>query len=171
MAARGSGRVDLRALGVGRDWRSGCKRCTRCDSCESYCALYCGWAGDPGIALRSRGRLREDPLTLPWCQRFEIDLEQVEAQGAALGTCGGLRVNFYPGARVAEPPAGLRAGDRVEVLVKARPPRDYLDPGAFDVKAFLAREKIDVLGSLRSGELLQLVDRPHPTISPRFARE
>src|SRR5580693_1482364 len=100
---------------------------------------------DPGIALRWRGRLREDPLTLPWGQRFEIDLEQVEAQGAALSTSGGLRVNFYPGPRVAEPPVGLRAGDRVEMLVKARAPRDYLDPGAFDVKGFLAREKIDVV--------------------------
>jgi competence protein ComEC len=125
---------------------------------------------DPGSALRWRGRLRDDPLTLPWGQRFEIDLEQVEAQGAALTTTGGLRVNFYPGARIAKPPARLRAGDRVEVLVKARPPRDYLDPGAFDVKGFLAREKIDVIGSLRSGELLQLVDRPPLTISHRLAR-
>ena len=125
---------------------------------------------DTSIALRWRGRLREDPLRLPWGQRFEIDLEQVEAAGAALRTSGGLRVNFYPGARVAEPPAGLRAGDRVEILVKARPPRDYLNPGAFDVKGFLAREKIDVIGSLRSGELLQLVDRPSPTISQRLAR-
>lgn len=125
---------------------------------------------DTSIALRWRGRLREDPLRLPWGQRFEIDLEQVEAAGAALRTSGGLRVNFYPGARVAEPPAGLRAGDRVEILVKARPPRDYLNPDAFDVKGFLAREKIDVIGSLRSGELLQLVDRPSPTISQRLAR-
>jgi competence protein ComEC len=125
---------------------------------------------DPSIPLRWRGRLREDPLRLPWGQRFEIDLEQVEAAGATLSTSGGLRVNFYPGARVAEPPAGLRAGDRVEILVKARPPRDYLDPGAFDVKGFLAREKIDVIGSLRSGELLQLVDRPPPTILHRLAR-
>jgi hypothetical protein len=125
---------------------------------------------DPGIALRWRGRLREDPLALPWEQRFEIDLAQVEAQGVALSTSGGLRVNFYPGARVAQPPTGLRAGDRVEVLVKAQPPRDYLDPGAFDVKGFLARERIDVIGSLRSGELLQLVDRPPPTISQRLAR-
>jgi hypothetical protein len=125
---------------------------------------------DTGVALRWRGRLREDPPTLPWGQRFEIDLEQVESQGATLSTSGGLRVNFYPGARVAEPPAGLRAGDRVEVLVKARPPRDYLDPGAFDVKEFLAREKIDVMGSLRSGELLQLVERPSPTILQRLAR-
>jgi hypothetical protein len=125
---------------------------------------------DPSIPLRWRGRLREDPLTLPWGQRFEIDLEQLESSGAALRTSGGLRVNFYPGPRVAEPPAGLRAGDRVEILVKARPPRDHLDPGAFDGKGFLAREKIDVRGSLRSGELLQLVDRPPPTISQRLAR-
>jgi competence protein ComEC len=125
---------------------------------------------DPSVALRWRGRLREDPLTLPWGQRFEIDLEQVEVQGAALSTTGGLRVNFYPSARIAAPPAGLRAGDRVEVLVKARPPRNYLDPGAFDVKGFLAREQIDVMGSLRSGELLQVVDRPAPTILQRLAR-
>jgi len=125
---------------------------------------------DPGIALRWGGRLREDPLTVPWGQRFEIDLEQVEGQGAALSATGELRVNFYLGARVADPPTGLRAGDRVEVLLKARPSRDYLDPGAFDVKSFLAREKIDVMGSLRSGELLQLVDRPPPTISQRLAR-
>jgi len=125
---------------------------------------------DPAVALRWRGRLREDPLTLPWGQRFEIDLEQVETQGAALNTTGGLRVNFYPGARIAEPPAGLRAGDRVEVLVKARPARNYLDPGAFDVHGFLAREKIDVLGSLRSGALLQVIERPPPTILQRLAR-
>ncbi|MFZ3218174.1 MAG: ComEC/Rec2 family competence protein [Candidatus Acidiferrales bacterium] len=125
---------------------------------------------DPSVALRWRGQLREDPLKMPWGQRFEIELEQVEAAGATLGTSGGLRVNFYPAARVAEPPQGLRAGDRVEVLVKARPPRDYLDPGAFDVHGFLARERIDVIGSLRSGELLQLVDRPAPTIPQRLAR-
>jgi predicted membrane metal-binding protein len=125
---------------------------------------------DPGVALRRRGRLREDPLRLPWGQRFEIDFEQVEAQGAVLSTSGGLHVNFYPGARVAEPPAGLRDGDRIGILVKARPPRDYLDPGAFDVKGLLAREKIDVLGSLRSGELLPLVDRSPPTILQRLAR-
>jgi Domain of unknown function (DUF4131) len=70
---------------------------------------------DTSIALRWRVLLREDPLTLPWGQRFEVDLEQVEAAGAALNTSGGLRVNFYPEARVAEPPAGLRAGDRVEI--------------------------------------------------------
>jgi competence protein ComEC len=125
---------------------------------------------DTGVPLRWRGRLREDPLVLPWGRRYQIDLEQVESSGAAVPVTGGLRVNFYAGSRVAEPPAGLRAGDRIEALLKATPPRNYLDPGAFDVHGFLARQKIDVVGSLRSGELLQLIDRPPPTIQQRLAR-
>lgn len=52
---------------------------------------------DPGIALRWRGRLREDPLKLPWGERFEIDLEQVEAAGATLSTSGGFAGEFLSG--------------------------------------------------------------------------
>ena len=88
---------------------------------------------DTSVPLRWRGRLREDPLKLPWGLRYEIDLENVESAGVVLPTTGGLRVNFYSGPRATEPLQGLRAGDRVEALVKARPPRNYLDPGAFDV--------------------------------------
>ncbi len=125
---------------------------------------------DTSVPLRWRGCLREDPLALPWGERFEIDLEEVESAGVEIPVSGGLRVNFYSNERAARPPEGLRAGDRVEALVKARPPRDFLDPGAFDVRGFLARQKIDLIGSLRSGALLQLVDRPPPTFSQRLAR-
>jgi competence protein ComEC len=125
---------------------------------------------DTSVPLRWRGRLREDPLKLPWGSRYEIDLETVESGGVVLPASGGLRVNFYAGTRATEPPQALRAGDRVEALVKAHPPRNYLDPGAFDVHGFLARQKVDVVGSLRSGELLQVIDRPSPTIQQRLAR-
>jgi competence protein ComEC len=125
---------------------------------------------DTSVPLRWRGRLREDPLRLPWGLRYEIDLEDVESAGVELPTSGGLRVNFYTGPHATEPQQGLRAGDRVEALMKARPPRNYLDPGAFDVHGFLARQKIDVVGSLRSGELLQVIDRPPPTVQQRLAR-
>lgn len=125
---------------------------------------------DTSVPLRWRGRLREDPLRLPWGLRYEIDLENVESAGVLVQTSGGLRVNFYAGPRATEPPQGLRAGDRVEALAKARAPRNYLDPGAFDVHGFLARQKIDVVGSLRSGELLQLIERPSPTLQHRLAR-
>jgi competence protein ComEC len=132
--------------------------------------LIAGDKIDTSVALRWRGCLREDPLALPWGERFEIDLEQVEAGGVEIPVSGGLRVNFYSNERAARPPEELRAGDRVEALVKARPPRDFLDPGAFDVHGFLARQKIDLIGSLRSGALLQLVDRPAPTFLQRLAR-
>ena len=49
-------------------------------------------------------------------------------------------------------------------------PRNFLDPGAFDIHGYLARQKIDLIGSLRSGELLRLVDRPTPTLLQRLAR-
>jgi competence protein ComEC len=121
--------------------------------------------------LRWRGRLREDPLVMPWGRRYEIDIEQVESGGQILAASGGLRANIYNNPRqpieIAET---LRAGDRVEALVRARPPRNFLDPGAFDIHGYLARQRVDLIGSLKSGELLRLVDRPKPTLLQRLAR-
>ena len=121
--------------------------------------------------LRWRGRLREDPLVMPWGRRYEIDIEQVESGGQILAANGGLRANIYNNPR--QPivvDETLRAGDRVEALVRARPPRNFLDPGAFDIHGYLARQRIDLIGSLKSGELLRLVDRPTPTLLQRLAR-
>ena len=132
--------------------------------------LIASGAIDTSVPLRYRGRLREDPLKLAWGLRYEIDLENVESAGVLLPATGGLRVNFYFAPHAVEPLQDLRAGDRVEALLKARPPRNYLDPGAFDVHGFLARQKIDVVGSLRSGELLQVIDRPPPTFQQGLAR-
>ncbi len=125
---------------------------------------------DTSDPLRWRGRLREDPMALPWGRRYDIDLEQVEQAGETVPVSGGLRVNLYGEAHAADQLQNLRAGDRVEALVKARPPRNFLDPGAFDLRGFLARQKVDLTGSLRNGELLQLVDRPRPTFPQRLAR-
>jgi competence protein ComEC len=128
---------------------------------------------DTSEPLRWQGRLRDDPLLLPWGRRYEIDLENVDTGGASLPVSGGLRLNLYGGPEVAsaaDAPPNLRAGDRVEALVKARPPRNFLDPGAFDFRGYLAGQKIDLIGSLRGGELLQLIGRPGPTISQRLAR-
>jgi hypothetical protein len=119
---------------------------------------------ETSAALRWRGRLREDPLTLPWGRRYEIDLEGVESAGVMLPVSGGLRANLYGESHLDEAPKGLRAGDRVEALLRAQPPRNFLDPGAFDLRGYLAGQKIDVTGSLRSGELLTLIDRPRPSV-------
>ncbi|HEX4004099.1 MAG TPA: DNA internalization-related competence protein ComEC/Rec2 [Candidatus Acidoferrales bacterium] len=124
---------------------------------------------DTTVPLRWRGRLREDPMALPWGRRYEIDLERVEVAGASMPVSRGLRLNLYGAEHFEGAPRGLRAGDRVEALVRARPPRNFLDPGAFDERGYLARQKIDLTGSLRSGELLRLVDRPSPTPAQRLA--
>jgi competence protein ComEC len=125
---------------------------------------------DTSGPLRWRGRLREDPLRMPWGRRYEIALEEVEIAGAAVAVSGGLRANLYGGPQAAGTPENLRAGDRVEALLRARPPRNFLDPGAFDLHGYLARQGIDLVGSLRTGELLILVDRPAPTMQQRLAR-
>jgi competence protein ComEC len=120
--------------------------------------------------LRWRGTLRDDPLSLPWGRRYVINLEQVEIDGVHVRVSGGLRANLYNGPQSAGMPVGLRAGDRIEVLMKAAPPRDFLDPGAFDVSGYLARQDIDLTGSLRSGELLQLLAHSRPSFMERVAR-
>jgi competence protein ComEC len=125
---------------------------------------------DTSEPLRWRGRLRENPLNLPWGRRYEIDLEAVEAAGGSLPVRGGLRANLYGDAGAASAPEDLRAGDRVEALMRAGPPRNFLDPGAFDLHGYLARQNIDLTGSLRSGKLLQVIDRPPPSWAQRLAR-
>jgi competence protein ComEC len=124
---------------------------------------------DLSVPLRWRGQLHEDSMALPRGRRYEIGLEQVEAAGVTVPVSGGLRLNFYSGTHAADPSADLRAGYRIEVLAKAKPPRNFLDPGAIDIRGVLARQGVDLLVSLRSGELLQVIDRPAPTISQSFA--
>ncbi|HTS10510.1 MAG TPA: ComEC/Rec2 family competence protein [Candidatus Limnocylindrales bacterium] len=120
--------------------------------------------------LRWYGRLREDPLSLPWGTRFEIDLEQVEIAGSKVPVSGGLRANCYAAPGSAEQPPVARAGDRVEALLRARQPRNFLDPGVPDVRGALARERIDIVGSLRDPQLLRVTDHPPLTLGYRLAR-
>jgi competence protein ComEC len=120
--------------------------------------------------LRWHGQLRDDPLTLPWGRRYDIDLDSVELAGALVPVSGGLRANLYGESHLDAAPQDLRAGDRVEALLRAQPPRNFLDPGAFDLRGYLAGQRIDLTGSLRSGELLSLTDRERPTVMQRLAR-
>ncbi|MGH9774607.1 MAG: ComEC/Rec2 family competence protein [Candidatus Acidiferrales bacterium] len=125
---------------------------------------------DASEPLRWHGRLRSDPESLPWGVRYEFDLESVEREGAWIAASGGLRANYYFHAKNREILPALRAGDRVEALMKARLPRNFLDPGAFDERGFLAREGIHLTGSLRSVELLQKLETPSLPIAYRLAR-
>jgi competence protein ComEC len=118
--------------------------------------------------LRWTGRLREDPEATPAGWRYTIDLESVEEQSRTLPVRGGLRVTYYRAGD--ESPPAVRAGDTVEALCRARIPRNYLDPGAFDERGFLAHQSIELLGELRSSELLREVWPSKPSLAERFAR-
>ena len=125
---------------------------------------------DTSEPLRWRGRLREDPIRLPWGLRYEVDLEVVEVAGQPAAVTGGLRITQFRKEDLADPPPGLRAGDRVEALVRARALHNFGNPGGFDARAHLARENIHLTGSLRSSELLRKIAEPPPTLAHRLAR-
>jgi competence protein ComEC len=125
---------------------------------------------DTSVPLRWSGRLRSDPVRLPWGLRYEIDLEGVEVAGELVPVVGGLRLSYFDAPRASETPAALRAGDHVEALVAAHPPRNFLDPGAFDFRSYLARQDIHLTGTLRSAELLRKVGSPPLGLRYRLAQ-
>jgi competence protein ComEC len=120
--------------------------------------------------LRWWGRLREDPLRLPWGYRYVVALQDVEIDGRMIQVSGGLRLNFYTDREHVEPPPRVRAGDTVEALAKARLPSDFLDPGSFDYRGYLVNQGIELTGTLRSAVLLRKQPGPPPTIGERVAR-
>jgi len=120
--------------------------------------------------LRWRGTLRLDPLELPWGLRYQLDLEGVQSAGAWMPASGGLRTDYYFDERFPRPPSGLRAGDRVELLVRARTVRNFANPGSFDYRTFLARQDIHLTSTVRSASLIEKIPGPPPAFTHRLAR-
>lgn len=119
--------------------------------------------------LRWFGQLREDPESTPLGWRYTIDLQGVQQLGRIVPVRGGLRLTYYRGEQNDAPPA-LQAGDAVEALCRAHTPRNYLNPGAFDERGYLAHQRIGLLGSLRSTELIKLTALPKLSLSQHLAR-
>jgi len=126
---------------------------------------------DAHEALRWRGRLRQGPSRLPSGIRYDVELDEVQAAGQAVRVSGGLRATLeeFPSHQWVEPPP-VQPGDRVELLLRAHVPRNYLNPGAFDERGSLERQGIHLLGSLRDGSLLTRLATLPPRLPDRFAR-
>jgi len=125
---------------------------------------------DSSTPLRWRGRLRSDPLELPWGKRYEINLEEVESAAGFTPVTGGLRLTYYqPQSSHSDPPP-VRAGDCVEAFARAIPIRNFGDPGSFDYRGYLARQNIHLQATLRNAELLTIVGHPRLMPVDRLAR-
>ncbi len=123
--------------------------------------------------LRWRGTLRDEPAKLPWGFGLEIELAGVDYENSPLTTLGGLRLSYSP--RPEDPPLpALHAGDEVSFLTQAKRPQVFRDEGAFDRRAYLATQGIDLVATLRAPELihrLSAAPRPPGTVLARTRRE
>ena len=106
--------------------------------------------------LRWRGLLRDEPMRLPWGYGYEIELAGVEFEGTLLQTRGGLRLNLTETPEEMQTPAPeVHAGDEVTVVALAKLPPIYRDDGAFDRRAYLEQQNIDLIASLRAPQLME----------------
>jgi competence protein ComEC len=125
---------------------------------------------DASATLRWHGRLRSDPLKLPWGTRYEIALNSVESAAGVTPVTGGLRLTSYRDESKAAPPPQARAGDGVECLAHVIPIHNFGDPGSFDYRTYLARQDVELQGSLRSEQLMTVEPASSLSIFDRLAR-
>lgn len=119
--------------------------------------------------LRWYGHLRDEPARLPWGCGYEIKLSGVAFEGALRPVQGGLRLSFTPHPEGPLLPP-LHAGDEISILTEARQPQVFKDEGAFDRRAYLAQQNIDLVATLRAPELIERIASATPTAGTRLAR-
>jgi len=119
--------------------------------------------------LRWQVQLRDEPERFPWGWRYDLDLRAVELGGATIPLNGGLRLSYSPRADDAPLPE-LHAGDSFWVLTQAKLPQVYRDAGAFDRRAYLGQQNIQLVATLRASELIEDITRAKPTLNTRLAR-
>ena len=118
--------------------------------------------------LRWYGRLTNEPALLPWGYSFDLALSGVDSAAGYIPLSGGLRVGFTPKDGDLQLPP-LHADEELSVLMQAHLPQIYRDTGAFNRREFLAKQNIDLTGTLRSSKLVEIVSPARPTIGTRVA--
>jgi competence protein ComEC len=119
--------------------------------------------------LRWHGRLRDEPARLPWGYGYEIELNGAEYEGSLVPARGGLQLSFSEGPEQTVTP-DVHAGDEVVVATEAKLPQVFRDDGAFDRRAYLAQQNVDLVATLRAPELMERTALARTTAATLLAR-
>jgi competence protein ComEC len=94
----------------------------------------------------------------------------VQAAGEWRPVHGGLQATYFFDQRTPGHPVPVRAGERLEILARARLIRNFGDPGAFDYRGALQQQGIELTATLRNPTLMQELPGPAPKLSQYLAR-
>ncbi|MBW1987499.1 MAG: ComEC/Rec2 family competence protein [Deltaproteobacteria bacterium] len=106
----------------------------------------CHLPADSAISLI--GRIDQPPKALASGWRFELEADSWLGPQGWQATTG--RVQVYAPLM----PKALRVGERVAILVRLRPVENFLNPGSFDRRRFLARQQIFTAATLKESQHL-----------------
>lgn len=109
---------------------------------------------DFSTPLRWHACLRDEPTELPWGVSYDLGLNSVEFEGASIPIVGGIRLSYSPHDDSVQLPT-LHAGDAISFVGQARLPQAFRNEGAFDRRAFLQQQGIDLTATLRSAALIE----------------
>jgi len=114
---------------------------------------------DPGdVAVRLIGKLAKAPEWRGLGVYLDVELQTVDAQPYR----GHARLTEFledSDLKGMFDALDLGSGDRVEILVKLHRPSVYRDPGVFNFRRYLERQKIYWTGTIRSPRLIRVISR------------
>ncbi len=110
--------------------------------------------GGAHAPLLTRGRILEDASQRDGFVGVRVDVSEVKLQGAWRAVRGGVTLSVS-GTASAPRAAGWTAGRLIEAPVTFRRPTRYLDDGIPDVERDLALDGTTLLGSVKSGLLVE----------------
>jgi competence protein ComEC len=121
-----------------------------------YDSMAMGARESPSLVegrLRREAERRED-ATILW-----FDVDRIIFRDEVKNCQGGLRINARGDLRFRKRLDRLDAGDRLRLWVSMRRPRGFMNPGRFDVAAYLGRRAVTLTGSVKSALLIDRIEK------------